>query len=95
MIEYHNPEAKVCIENQPYELSLAVKGSNSVNLGFLANGFPDSVNFLDELQNALQELEPGIEVHTYNKGDASVPASEQLLGEIGGECQGVIAAYGH
>ena len=95
MIEYHNPEAKVGIENQPYELSLAVKGSNSVNLGFLANGFPDSVNFLDELQNALQELEPGIEVHTYNKGDASVPASEQLLGEISGECQGVIAAYGH
>ena len=95
MIEYHNPEAKVRIENQPYELSLAVKGSNSVNLGFLANGFPDSVNFLDELQNALQELEPGIEVHTYNKGDASVPASEQLLGEISGECQGVIAAYGH
>ena len=95
MIEYHNPEASVGIENQPYELSLAIKGSNSITLGFLANGFPDSVNFLNELQSAMQDLEPGIEVHTYNKGNASVPASEQLLGEIGGECQGVIAAYGH
>ena len=95
MIEYHNPEASVGIENQPYKLSLALKGSNSVNLGFLANGFPDSVSFLNELQSAMQELEPGIEAHAYNKGNASVPASDQLLGEISGECQGVIAAYGH
>jgi hypothetical protein len=34
-------------------------------------------------------------VHAYNKGNASIAASEQLLGEIGGECVGVIAAYGH
>ena len=95
MIEYHNPEASVGIENQPYKLSLALKGSNAINLGFLANGFPDSVSFLNELQNAMQELEPGIEARAYNKGNASVPASDQLLGEISGECQGVIAAYGH
>ena len=95
MIEYHNPDASVGVEEKPYGLSLAIKGSNSVTLGFLANGFPDSVNFLTELQRAMQELEPGIEVHVYNKGNASVPANEQLLGEIGGECQGVIAAYGH
>jgi len=95
MIEYHNPEASVGIDNQPYGLSLAVTGTNAVNLGFLANGFPDSVNFLNELQAAIQDLEPGIEAHAYNKGNASVAASDQLLGEIGGECQGVIAAYGH
>ena len=80
MIEYHNPEASVGIENQPYKLSLALKGSNAINLGFLANGFPDSVSFLNELQNAMQELEPGIEARAYNKGNASVPASDQLLG---------------
>ena len=95
MIEYHNPEAEVGIKIHPYRLSLAVRGSNSVNLGFLANGFPDSVNFLNELQSAMQELEPGIEALAYNKGNASVPANDQLLGEISGECQGVIAAYGH
>ena len=95
MIEYHNPEASVGIESQPYELSLPVTGRKAVNLGFLANGFPDSANFLKELQTAMQSLEPGIEVHAYNKGNASVAASDQLLGEISGECQGVIAAYGH
>lgn len=95
MIEYHNPEAEADIENTPYTLNLPVTGANAVSLGFLANGFPDSVNFLHALQEAMQELEPGIEVHAYNKGNASMPASTQLLGEIGGECQGVIAAYGH
>ena len=95
MIEYHNPEASVGIENRPYKLSLALTGSNSVNLGFLANGFPDSVSFLNELQSAMQELEPGIKARAYNKGNASVPAGDQLLGEISGQCQGVIAAYGH
>ena len=42
----------------------------------------------------MQSLEPGIEVHAYNKGNASVAASDQLLGEISGECQGVIAHMG-
>ena len=95
MIEYHNPEAQTGIKAEPYTLSLNVKGANAVSLGFLANGFPDSVNFLDALQEVMQELEPGIVVNAYNKGNASMPANEQLLGEIGGECQGVIAAYGH
>ena len=34
MIEYHNPEASVGIDNQPYGLSLSVTGTNAVNLGF-------------------------------------------------------------
>ena len=95
MIEYHNPEADVGITNYPYELSIAIKGANAVSVGFLANGFPDSENFLNSLEQAMQELEPGIEVHAYNKGNASVPAGEELLEQIKGSCQAVIAAYGH
>ena len=95
MIEYLNPEARVGVEETPYELSVKVSSEDATSLGLLANGFPDSVEFLDALGTALQKLRPGIEVHAYNKGNATVPANEQLLGEIGGECVGVIAAYGH
>ena len=59
MVEYHNPEAKVGVEQAPYEHQITIRGSNAVNLGFLANGFPDSENFLVELQRVMQELEPG------------------------------------
>ena len=95
MIEYHNPDAPVGVEETPYELSLTISSEDATSIGLLANGFPDSVEFLHELGGALQKLLPGITVHAYNKGNASIPANEQLLGEIGGECVGVVAAYGH
>ena len=95
MIEYHNPEGSVGIEVTPYSLSTVIQGANSINVGFLANGFPDSENFLHALEEAMQELEPGIEVHSYNKGNASVPANDELLGTITNKCHAVVAAYGH
>ncbi|MCX2977909.1 hypothetical protein EYC82_11140 [Halieaceae bacterium IMCC11814] len=95
MIEYLNPDASVGVEETPYELSLVMDEGETTPIGLLANGFPDSVEFLDELGAALCKLRPGIEVHAFNKGNATVPANEQLLGEIGGECVGVVAAYGH
>jgi hypothetical protein len=95
MIEYHNPDAPVDIEETPYDLSVAIRGEDATSIGLLANGFPDSVEFLDALGAALEKLRPGIAVHSYNKGNASIPAGQSLLGEIGGECVGVVAAYGH
>jgi hypothetical protein len=95
MIEYHNPDARVGVEETPYELAVKIGPEDATSIGLLANGFPDSVEFLNELGAALQRLRPGITAHAYNKGNASIPASEQLLGEIGGECVGVVAAYGH
>ncbi len=95
MIEYHNPDAPVGIEETPYELSVAIRGEEGTSIGLLANGFPDSVEFLDALGESLKELRPGIAIHAYNKGNASIPAGQTLLGEIGGECVGVVAAYGH
>ena len=95
MIEYHDPEAQVGVEETPYELSLQISEQDATGIGLLANGFPDSVEFLDELGRALKSLRPSIDLHAYNKGNASIAANEQLLGEIGGDCVGVIAAYGH
>jgi hypothetical protein len=95
MIEYHDPAAKVGVDIQPYELSASITGSNAISVGFLANGFPDSENFLNELEAAMQAIEPGIEVFSYNKGNASVPANDALLSKVTGECKAVVAAYGH
>lgn len=95
MIEYHDPVAATSIELVPYTHAIPVSSANQVHIGFLANGFPDSENFLDALQEAMQALQPGITAHAYNKGNASVPAGEELLREITGQCQAVVAAYGH
>jgi hypothetical protein len=95
MIEFLNPDADVGIENTPYDLSVKVDGGNATTIGLLANGFPDSVPFLDEVGKAVSRLRPGINLKAYNKGNATIAAPEKLLGEIGGDCVGVIAAYGH
>ena len=95
MIEYHNPSGQVAVELEPYTLSARVTGNKEISIGFLANGFPDSENFLNEIQKAMQALEPGIEVHSFNKGNASMPANEEMISKIKSECQAVVAAYGH
>ena len=95
MIEYHNPEASVGVEQTPYLLSASITGSSAIKVGFLANGFPDSESFLGELASAMREIEPGIEVFSYNKGNASIPANDEMLAEINQQCSAAIAAYGH
>ena len=95
MIEYHNPQADVGIDNTPYTLKASLSDKQSVAVGFLANGFPDSENFLEALAQAMQSLEPGIEAFMYNKGNASIAAPAALLDEVRRDCAAVVAAYGH
>jgi hypothetical protein len=95
VIEYHDPKAKSEVQQFPYELSIKLKGSNQVTIGLLANGFPDSENFLNKIAEVIRADEPGITIKSYNKGNASVPASDDMLGEIERDCQAVITAYGH
>jgi len=93
MIEYLDPRAKPGMPVEPFDLSADLDGA--VNIGLLANGFPDSVAFLQHVEEALTERLPEARFHHYNKGDASSVVSDQLLETIVGECRAVVAAYGH
>ena len=95
MIEFHDPNAQVEVETTPYNLSITLEGSNQATIGLLANGFPDSENFLNHVAEVLLEREPGVTLQRYNKGNASIPASTEILAGIEADCQAVIAAYGH
>lgn len=94
MIEFHNPEADGATEPIPYDLSVKVRGAD-VDLGLLANGFPDSGAFLDHLGDALRALEPGIRIHRFDKANPTMPADGDLLENVAAASSGVIAAYGH
>ena len=73
MIEFHDPRGETATPEEKYELShhIAADGSGTT-VGLLANGFPDSENFLREVAKAMQELEPSIKVFNYNKGKTYV-----------------------
>ena len=97
MIRFHNPTARTVVAPEPYELSCDIRPKDGADLtvGLLANGFPDSEVFIRKVGESIQKRLPNISTKLWNKGNAGVPASEEMLKEIAESCQVAIAAYGH
>ena len=92
-VQYHDPRGELPTQATPYQLGLAFDQPRT--LGLLANGFPDSVQFLDALEAALRASVPTLSFRRYDKGNPSIPASEALLDRMAAECDAVASAYGH
>ena len=95
MIEFHNPQGERAVPADPYTLGIDLAANPLSVVGLLANGFPDSENFLRHVGTELERLIDGIEVRVWNKGNASIAAPDSMLDEIQAQCDAVIAAYGH
>ena len=93
-VQYLDPRADTATPVKPYDLSLDLH-DQAVEIGLLANGFPDSVVFLDQVEAALTASLPRASFHRYDKGNASTIASAELLDVIAAECGALVAAYGH
>ena len=60
MIQFHNPEAETAVEDELYKLSYDIgknQGEN-ITVALLANGFPDSENFVLNLGSFLTNASP-------------------------------------
>ena len=95
MIEFHNPQGERAVPADPYTIGIDLAANPPSVVGLLANGFPDSENFLRHVGTELERLIDGIEVRVWNKGNASIAAPDSMLDEIQAQCDAVIAAYGH
>ena len=97
MVDFLDPRGQTSIEVDVYDLKLNVRkneGSN-VTVGLLANGFPYSELFMTKIAAVLEKRLPKIKTRLWNKGNAGIAASDEMLAEISGQCQVAIAAYGH
>ena len=92
-VHYHDPRAEPMTAMQPYRLSANLDGD--VTIGLLANGFPDSDTFLGQVEKALEKRLPRAQFRHYNKGNAAIRVTEDMLKDIVAECGVVLAAYGH
>ncbi len=92
-VTYVDPRGEPARETESYELRDPLE--EGVTVGLMANGFPDSVAFLDRVEEALTALVPGATFRRYDKGNASALASASMLDAIAAECRTVVGAYGH
>ena len=94
-VQFHDPRGVRAQAPIPYTLGLDLDAEPAASIGLMANGFPDSVAFLDAVEVALVAQHPNLRIHRYNKGNASISAPDTLMDEIANQCDGLIAAYGH
>ncbi|MDC0068827.1 hypothetical protein OAL10_08560 [Gammaproteobacteria bacterium] len=97
MIKFIDPRGSVATEVEPYELSKDIQAEQGagITVALLANGFPDSENFIKKVGEVLKERVPKIQTLFWNKGNAGVEVGDEMLSEILARCQVAIAAYGH
>lgn len=93
-VTFVDPRAEPGAAVEPYELRVDPR-AGAIDIGLLANGFPDSVNFLDQVEAVLAEALPDARFHRWDKGNASIVAPDGLVSEIASRCGAVVAAYGH
>ena len=94
MIEYHDPRGERQRASEAYQLGFDLPGANQARIAMLANGFPDSVRFLEILAEELGDAAPGADFVHFNKGNATTPCPEDLLEKVS-ECQATVTAWGH
>lgn len=94
MIEMVDPRAEPGNPVEPYELSIDI-GAAPATIGLVANGFPDSEAFLDQVEKALAVAVPTASFRRFNKYNASSQISDEMLNEIVSDCDAVVGAYGH
>lgn len=94
MVEFIDPRAEPGRPVEPYDLSIDASAA-PLEIGLLANGFPDSEAFLDHVEKALAALLPAAGFRRYNKHNASSVISDSMLDSVVAECNAVVAAYGH
>lgn len=94
-MRFVDPRAQPGAAVEPYELRWDIASGPPPTIGVLANGFPDSVPFGDEIAAAIARRLPQAQLRTWNKGNASAPASAELLDEVAASTAVCVALYGH
>lgn len=93
-IEFHDPRAEPGAPVDPYELSVDIT-EGAPTIGLIANGFPDSEAFLDQVEKAMAVALPQVSFRRWNKHNASSMISDAMLDEVADDCAAVVGAYGH
>lgn len=93
-LKFIDPRAEPGTPVEPYDLVVDLEAA-PVTVGLVANGFPDSETFLDQVEKALASAVPTLSFRRYNKRNASSVISDDMLDDVIDGCDAVVGAYGH
>jgi hypothetical protein len=97
-LRFLDPRAQPSAPISPYEVKLdwSPSSGKALNIALLANGFPDSDTFLGTVEISLRNALPKDTVFSFtNKGNASAPATKEMVAAIAANTHAVVTAYGH
>lgn len=92
-IRFHDPRPPTSAANDAYAVD--AQDERPLTIGLLANGFPDSMTFLDALAAELSMLQPGATFVRIEKVSPPTPLTDEQRRTLTEDCVGVVAAYGH
>jgi hypothetical protein len=96
-LAFFDPRPTVIDPHRRYDLTFDVGSastSRTPRVGLLANGFPDSMAFLDGVIAALRDGHGEFEVVAVEKASPPVALTDEQRTRLEG-CDAVVAAYGH
>lgn len=92
-MQFVDPQPAPSTPASVYDLATPLASGSTV--GLFANGFPDSVAFLDKVETALATQLDGAYFVRFDKGNASRLATDEEVAAAAEQCDAVVAAYGH
>ncbi len=75
--------------------AVAAPRGQARRIGLLANGFPDSMAFLDAVARSFTSAAPDTRFVRVEKLSPPTPLTAEQVRMLTDDCDGVIAAYGH
>lgn len=75
--------------------AVAAPRTQARRIGLLANGFPDSMAFLDAVARAFTAAAPDTRFVRVEKMSPPTPLTPEQVRMLTDDCDAVIAAYGH
>ena len=92
-IRFHDPRPPTAATVDAYKVD--GHGDRAPVIGLLANGFPDSMTFLDALSVELALRVPGVTFARVEKPSPPTPLTAEQHRMLTEDCVAVVAAYGH
>ena len=94
-VSFLDPRPPIAEASQTFAHLVLRPIPGSPTIGLLANGFPDSAQFLDAVAQRVSAAIEGVTFERVTKISPPTPLTDAQLALLTTKCDAVIAAYGH